>query len=256
MPPKLAEMKVLSDSDRRKIQKQRDNEKKVIENKNIAAANKFKAVVIIIAVLAAIGIGITILFTTSQRKEKLQQKEARQLEIKNSAGEIITLDSKTNVWSILTENKLIENDGIRTGKNGRATLGFIKNRTIKMSENTEIIVKSIVINPDKNDYLDIKMDFNKGNAIFDILPNPSLLGINTSFCEINMPKEFGALFKVTYGQKDKIDFVRIAVKTGRIRVLNKQNKSIYDVEALNELIVDKNFKFTGPQRFSVSSEVF
>ncbi|MEZ7892177.1 MAG: FecR domain-containing protein [Candidatus Wallbacteria bacterium] len=256
MPPKLAEMKVLSDADRRKMQKQRENEKKQVEIQSQAAASKFKLIVIAVSVLVVIVIAGTIFFTTSQRNEKLQQKEARQLEIKNPSGEIITLDSKTNVWSRPSENKLVENDGIRTGKNGKATLSFIKNRSVRMSENSEIIVKSIAINPDKNDYLDIKLDFNKGSAIFDILPNPSLLTINTPYFEIQLPKDFGALFKVVYGQKDKVDFVRVAVKTGRVRVMNKQNKNVYDVEALNELIVDKNLKFSSPQRFSVSSEVF
>ena len=257
MPPKFSELKVMTDSDRRKVQKQRSAEKKQQDEINAAKSRNLTMTVIITGLLFAIIVGIIIFFVSGERTAVIQQKEAQRVELKFHAGEVFKFDPKTRTWEKPSQTKIEEGEGIRTGKGGNITLTFSKGRTIKLYEHSEIIFNKLDTIPDNLDNLDVKGTMNKGNATFEVAPAPCTFEMDTNYLTVKMPKGFGAIFKVQYQKlKGKIEMIRVAVKTGRIQVMHKKTRNIYDVEGLNEIYIDKDFKVTGPQPFTVSSEVF
>ncbi len=256
MPPKFSELKVLSDSDRRKIQKQRDAEKKITDEKNEQKAFKTKIIVAIISFFTITAVLVIIYFVTNKRTGEIQQKQAKQIEIKFPAGEIFKFDSITKVWEKPSTRFVEEGGGIRTAKGGNITLLLSKNRQMKLFENSEVMFNTISPDPDNIEFLDIAAFFARGSANFEIGPGPCALNIDTEILTVKMPKNFAALFKMQYRKINKVDSIRIAVKSGRIQVLNKKNQSIYDLDSLNEMSIDKNNQITGPARFPASSEVF
>ncbi len=256
MPPKFSELKVLSDSDRRKIQKQRDAEKKALDEQNKQQIFKTKIVVFLVSLVVLAAVTAVIFFTASKRNDEIQQKQAKQIEMKFPAGEIFKLDPVTKVWEKPSSKSVEEGGGVRTGKGGNITLALSNNRNIKLFEDSEIVFKSISSNPDNINFLNINAFFSKGSANFEIGSGPCTLDIDTGILIVKMPQNFSALFKMQYKKKDRIDFIRIAVKSGRIQVLNKKTNNIYDLDSLNEMSIDKNNRITGPSRFPASSEVF
>lgn len=257
MPPKFSDLKVMTDSDRRKVQKQRTAEKKQQDDITAAKAQNMKLTVIVTAVLLLTVAGVVIFFVSGERAVIVQQKEAQKVELKFHAGEVFKFDPKTRVWEKPSQTKIEEGEGIRTGKGGNITLTFSKGRTIKLYEHSEIIFNKLDTIPESLENLDVAASMNKGSATYEVAPAPCVFSMETAFLTVKMPKGFGAIFKIQYQKnKSKADVVRVAVKTGRIQVMHKKTRNIYDVEGLNEIYIDKDYKVTGPQPFTVSSEVF
>lgn len=256
MPPKFSELKVLSDADRRKIQKERDAEKKRSDAENEQKAFKTKIVVSVIGFVVLSIVAGVIYFVMSRRSEEVQQKQAKQIEMKFPAGEIFKFDPVTKVWEKPSSKTIEEGGGVRTGNGGGITLILSKNRQMKMFENSEAIFNLISPNPENIEFLSVNAFFSKGSANFEIGPGPCTLNIDTDILTVKMPENFAALFKMQYRKKDRVEHIRIAVKSGRIQVLNKKTKSVYDLDSLNEMTIDRNFQITGPARFPASSEVF
>lgn len=256
MPPKFSEMKVLSDSDRRKMQKQRDAEKKQ-QDEILSQKSQTMKIVSISVIALVIVIIVAVFFTvSSERTSKQQEKESRQVEIKFPSGEIFKFDGRTKVWEKPTRTKIEEGEGVRTGKAGSITMIFSKNRSIRLGENSEMMFNRISTIDDKPDALDIDTSMSKGSAILEIMPGPGSLSIDCQHLAVKMPTGLGANFKIVYGKKDGVENVRVAVKSGRVQVQNKKTKAMYDVEGLHEFFIDAKNQVTGPARFSASSEVF
>ncbi|HOD41606.1 MAG TPA: hypothetical protein PKW98_09420 [Candidatus Wallbacteria bacterium] len=256
MPPKFSELKVLSDADRRKLQKQRDAEKKQSDAENQEKAFKTKIAVSVISFIVIVIVLTVIYFSMNRRTEEIQQKQAKQIEMKFPAGEIFKFDFNTKIWEKPSTRSVEEGGGIRTGNGGCITLVLSKNRQMKMFDNSEVMFNKITPNPDNLDFLNVSAFFVKGSANFEIGPGPCSLNVDTDILTVKMPENFAALFKMQYKKKDKVEFIRIAVKSGRVQVLNKKTKSVYDLESLNEMTIDRNSQITGPTRFPASSEVF
>jgi|GEM_PF-3971590 len=256
MPPKFSELKVLSDAERRKMLKQREVEKKQADSIRIEKTQKTKAFVIIAAFVVISIFGVITYYSTAKRNEEIQQKQARQVELKFPSGELFMYDPGSKLWEKPSKKTLEEGSGIRTGKSGNISLILSKNRQMKMFENSEIIFRKIEPNLDDIEFLNLSAIFSKGTANFEMGPAPCTFNLDTDILSVKMQNGFSALFKVQYGKKDKIETIRVAVKSGRVQVLNKKSQSVYDVESLNEIIIDKNYQVCGPQRFSASSEVF
>ncbi len=256
MPPKFSELKVLSDSDRRKIQKERDAEKKRSDAEYESKAFKTKIFVSVVSFFVIVIVASVIYFVMNRRSDEIQQKQARQIEMKFPSGEIFKLDPNTKVWEKPSSRTVEEGGGVRTGNGGSITLLLSKNRQMKMFDNSEVIFNGISTNPENIEFLNINAFFVKGSANFEVGPGPCTLNIDTEILTVKMPQNFSALFKMQYKKKDRVEFIRIAVKTGRIQVLNKKTKGVYDLDSLNEMSIDKNFQITGPTRFPASSEVF
>lgn len=256
MPPKFAEMKVLSDADRRKMQKQRESEKKQQEEIDSKKNQSMKTIMILAFLIVFVLIGVVFFYVSSERATKIQEKEARQVEIKSPSGEIFKLDGNTKIWEKPSKAKLVEGEGVRTGKGGGITVNFSKDRSIRLLENSELLINSIETIKDNIELLNLSSSLTKGGAIFEIASSPCVFSVDCSFLTVKMPSGFGSMFKIQYGKKDGVENIRVAVKSGRVQVVNKKTKASYDVEGLNEIHIDKNFKIAGPSRFSASSEVF
>ena len=256
MPPKFAEMKVLSDADRRKMQKQRESEKKQQEEIDSKKNQSMRTITILASLIVVVLIGVVFFYVSSERAAKIQEKEARQVEIKSPSGEIFKLDGNTKIWEKPSKAKLVEGEGVRTGKGGGITVTFSKDRSLRLLENSELLLNKIETVKDNIEILNMDASLSKGGAIFEIASAPCTFSVDCSFLTVKMPVSFGSMFKVQYGKKDGAENVRVAVKSGRVQVINKKTKASYDVEGLNEIYIDKNFKITGPARFSASSEVF
>jgi len=256
MPPKFAEMKVLSDADRRKMQKQREAEKKQQEEIDSQKSQSMKTIIILASLIIFVLVSVVFFYVSSERSNKKQQKEARQVEIKSPSGEIFKLDGKTKIWEKPSKAKLEEGEGVKTGKGGGITVSISKDRSLRLLENSELLVNRIEVIQDNIELLNVDTLFSRGGAVFEIASAPCTFNVDCSFLAVKMPSGFGSMFKIQYGKKDGVENIRVAVKSGRVQVMNKKTKSSYDIEGLNEIYIDKNFKITGPTRFSASSEVF
>lgn len=255
MPPKFSEMKVLSDSERRKLQKEREAEKKRIEEENLKKAAKIKLISILVTIILMVVLIVAFYYSHSKRTEVILQKQAKQIEIKFPIGEIFKLDPNTKVWEKPNTNIIEEKSGLRIGKGGSVTLSLPKNRQIKIYENSEILFEQIESSVSDIEALNIKVKF-KGKAVFEFSALPCVLNIDTEVLTITLPENVAAIFKIEQYKKSNVEHTRVAVKGGRVQVLNKKTKALYDLETATEMIMDRNFQITGPARFLASSEAF
>lgn len=251
--PKWQDMKMLTDKDQRRRNKEREAQLAAEreEREKVAFRNK-----IVFAAIACVAVAVLVaawFMVSSKREEIVKIKALSTFDVKRPSG-TIQFKEANGPWSRTGRNAIGQGEGVSTVPDGKIDVVLQEERVLSLLQGTEFVVRDIQPLPDIAG-VNCTAEMKKGGLIGSLKRSPGYVVLNCDFVTVKANPSTAVVFKVEFRKKDGVTSVRCAVREGELQVKYKGDPAIR-LDERKELIVSADGKFTGPATIILGNEAW
>lgn len=251
--PTWSEMKLMTDKDMRRKQKERDRVRALEQEALDKVSTRNKLIFWSIMIVSLISITIAWFMVQSRNEEISKIKELSTLRVTRPNG-AIRFRETTGMWTTEARNLLAVNEGIGTTDGGAIDLMLQKGQVLTLQPNTDLIVQEIAPLPDMKG-INITLMLEKGSVFCEMADATGYVKIKTEFLMVKLNPGVGAEFKIEQKSAGGKTVVRVASKVGTVMVKYKTEPAI-NLTGRKAIEISADGKLKGPATILPANEAW